>query len=219
LTGEWPRCSKYVEKRDCLAHQKSGKHTEIIARANELGFPADFDEQPEKITLRRSFEEIHEVIALFCVRKNVSVKEAGREALTDFVRDISLIAVRLARSSPTFDPRTLPAVSSTLLTRTVRTIDGEAFDRMITDISGRSHDVNLLMGSDTVLEFNAFHAVLANPNCLDVLLPLDTYKNLDYNSDGYQAVCCELIQQIRQYDIELINILCDNCPASINGVA
>jgi hypothetical protein len=42
----------------------------------------------EKITLQRSFKQIHEAIALFWARTNVPVREAGREALTDFVRDI-----------------------------------------------------------------------------------------------------------------------------------
>jgi hypothetical protein len=90
---------------------------------------------------------------------------------------------------------------------------------MITDISGRIHDVNLLTDSGTVLGFNAFRAILVNPNYLDVLLPLDTYEPLNYNSNNCDAVYCELIQQIRQYDIELVSIICDNCPAQINGVA
>jgi hypothetical protein len=40
-----------------------------------------------------------------------------------------------------------------------------------------------------------------------------------YNNDNYEAVYCELLQQIRQYDIELVSIICVNCPAQINGVA
>jgi hypothetical protein len=102
------------------------------------------------------------------------VKEAGRESLTDFVRDISSIAVRLARSSPISDPMTLPAMSPTLLTRKIRTIGGEVFYRMIADISGRIHEVKLLTDSGTVLGFNVFHTILINPNYLDVLLPLNT---------------------------------------------
>jgi hypothetical protein len=45
---------------------------------------------------------------------------------------------------------------------------------MIADISGRIHYVNLLTDSGTVLGFNAFHAVLVDPNSVDVLLSLDT---------------------------------------------
>jgi hypothetical protein len=97
-------------------------------------------------------------------------------------------------------------MSPKLLTRKIRTIGGEAFDRMIADISGRIRYVNLLAGSGIVLGFNAFHAVLVNPNHLGILLPLDTYENFNYNSDDYEAVYCELIQQIRQYDIEFISI-------------
>jgi hypothetical protein len=110
-------------------------------------------------------------------------------------------------------------MSPTLLTRKIRTIVGGAFDRMITDISVRIHFVNLLTDSGTVLGFNAFHAVLVNPNYLDVLLPLDTDKKFNYNKDNYESVYCELIQQIRQSDIELISIICDNCPAQTNRVA
>jgi hypothetical protein len=40
-------------------------------------FPFDFDERCEKITLQRGFRKIHEAIVLFCIRKNVSVREAG----------------------------------------------------------------------------------------------------------------------------------------------
>jgi hypothetical protein len=68
---------------------------------------------------------------------------------------------------------------------------------MITDISGRIHYVNLFTDSGTVLGLNVFHAVLVNPRYLDVVLPLDTYENLDYNSDNYEAVDCELAQQIQ----------------------
>jgi hypothetical protein len=169
--------------------------------------------------LQRGFKRIHEAIVLFCARTNVSVREAEREAMTDFFREISSTVVRLARSSPTFDPRILPAMSLTVLTRKIRTTGGEAFDQMIADISGRILYVNLLTDSGTVLGFNAFHAVLVNPNELDVLLPLDTYENLNYNSNHYEAGYCDLIQQIRQYDIELVRIICDNCPAQIKGVA
>jgi hypothetical protein len=83
---------------------------------------------------------------------------------------------------------------------------------VIADISGRIHYVNLLTGSGRVLGFIAFHAVLVNPNDLDVLLRLDTYENLKYNNDNGEAVYCELIRQIWQYDIELVSIICDNCP-------
>jgi hypothetical protein len=89
---------------------------------------------------------------------------------------------------------------------------------MTADISGRIHYVNLLTGSGTVLGLNAFHAVLVNPNSLDVPLPVDTYENLGHNPDNYEAVYCELIQQIRQYNIELVSMICGNCPAQINGV-
>jgi hypothetical protein len=91
-------------------------------------------------------------------------------------------------------------------------IGGEAFDRMIADSSGCIHYVNLLTDSGTVLGFNAFHVVLANPNYLDVLLPLDTYENLNYNGHNYDVVYCELIQHIRQNNIELVRIICDNGP-------
>jgi hypothetical protein len=110
-------------------------------------------------------------------------------------------------------------MSPTLLTRKIRTIRGEPFDRMIADISGRIHYVNLLMNSGTILGFNAFHAVLANSNHLDIILALDTDENRNYNTDNYEAAYYELIQQIRQYDIELVSIICDNCPSQINGVA
>jgi hypothetical protein len=123
-TGEWCRCSKYVGKGDCLAHQKSGKHKYTIARADDPGFLAHFDERREEITLQRSFKQIHEVIALFCAQTNVSVREVGREVMTDFVRDIFSIAVRFAPPSPSFDPRTLPAMTPTLLSRKIRMIGG-----------------------------------------------------------------------------------------------
>jgi hypothetical protein len=65
-TGEWCRCSKYVENRDCLAYQKYVKHKYTIARADDPGFRCNFDERGEKILLQRGFKQIHEAIALFC---------------------------------------------------------------------------------------------------------------------------------------------------------
>jgi hypothetical protein len=64
-TGEWRRHSKYIKRRDYLTHQKSGKHKYTIAPADDPGFPADFDERREKITLQRGFKQIHEAITLF----------------------------------------------------------------------------------------------------------------------------------------------------------
>jgi hypothetical protein len=77
-TGEWRRCSKDVEKRDCLAHKKSGKHKYTIACADDPGFPTDFDEQREKIVLQRGFKQIQEAIALFYARTNMSEKQGGK---------------------------------------------------------------------------------------------------------------------------------------------
>jgi hypothetical protein len=64
-TGEWHRRSNYIEKRDHLTHQKSGKHKYTITPADDPGFSTDFDERREKITLQRGFKQIHEAIALF----------------------------------------------------------------------------------------------------------------------------------------------------------
>jgi hypothetical protein len=76
-TGEWRHCSKYVEKGDRLAHQKSGKHMHTIARVNDPGFLVDFDEQREKITLQCGFKEIYEASVVFARERTCQSEKQG----------------------------------------------------------------------------------------------------------------------------------------------
>jgi hypothetical protein len=90
---------------------------------------------------------------------------------------------------------------------------------MIEEISGRIHDMNLLTDSGTVLDFTPLHAILTNPNYPEMVLPLDTFESRHYDNENYEAILRSLIAEIGGYNIELVAVVCDNCPAQVNGVA
>jgi hypothetical protein len=169
--------------------------------------------------MQRGITELQKSIAQFTARSNLSARQGGGEVLDEFVHDIARISVRLARSSPDFNAESIPRISATTLTRRIREQGEEAFRRMIEDLSGRIHYMNLLTDSGTVLGFTALHAVLTNPNYPDSILPLDTFENRNYDGDNYEAFFRSLITEIGGYGIELVAIVCDNCPAQVNGVA
>jgi hypothetical protein len=219
VTGEWRRCTKCCAKANCLAHQRSGKHQYDLARADDPGFPAHFDERRQRLGLQRGIDQIHEAVARFAARTNCPVREAGREALQDFVREIASLAVQLSRTSPAFQPDSIPIMSPTTLTRRIHEMGQEAFDRMIEDLCGRVCYVNLLTDSGTVLGFNTLHAVLTNPNFPDTIVPFDTYENIRFTAEQYEQFFCDMIQKVTSHGIEIVAIICDNCPAQINGVA
>jgi hypothetical protein len=195
-----------------------GRHEYNIARADDPDFPTNFDERHQRLHLQRGFDQIHSAVARFTARANLPVREAGREALSDFVREIAATTIRLCRSSPTFDANSIPAIRPTTLTRRIRELGADVFERMVMDFSSRIHYANLVTDAGTVLGFNAFHALLSNPNYPDVSLPLDTYENLNFNSENYEQVFRELISQCERSQIDVVSIICDNCPAQVNGV-
>jgi hypothetical protein len=90
---------------------------------------------------------------------------------------------------------------------------------MILDTSGRIHYVNLLTNSDAVLGFNALHTVLINPNFPEAVVPFDTYENIRFTGDQYGQFYREIIEATMKQDIEIVAIICDNCPAQVNGLA
>ena len=107
-TQEWRRCSKHMQKRDCAAHLRSGRHQFDIPRANDPGFPADFDARRTKVSLQQGFDEIHRAIARFTARSNLSVREASGPPLMDFVREVCEVAIRLRGSSSRFQASSIP---------------------------------------------------------------------------------------------------------------
>jgi hypothetical protein len=135
------------------------------------------------------------------------------------MREVAAITMRLCRSSPNFDAQSIPPIKPTKLTRRIREIGVDTFDRMMSDFPTRIHYANLVTDAGTVLGFNAFHALLINPNYPDVVIPLDTYENLNFNSENYELAFRELIRQWGRYHVEPVSIICDNCPAQVNGVA
>jgi hypothetical protein len=217
--GDWRRCTKHCAKRDCLKHQRMGKHIFTLARVDDPGFPVDFDQRLERVTLQRGIAQLQQSIAQFAARANISARQGGGEVLDEFVHDVARISVRLARSSPDFQPESIPRISATTLTRRIREQGHEAFHRSIDEISGRIHYMNLLTDSGTVLDFSSLHAVLTNPNYPEILLPLDTFENRNNRSEDYEAVFRSLVTEVSGYNIELVAVVCDNCPAQVNGVA
>jgi hypothetical protein len=107
----------------------------------------------------------------------------------------------------------------TTLTRHIREMGQEAFDRMILYISGRIHDVNLLTDSCTVLGFNALHVVLINSNFPETITRLDTYENVRFTAGQYKRFYRDMIQMVTRHDIEIVAIICDNCLAQVNVLA
>jgi hypothetical protein len=218
-TGEWRRCSKLLQKAGCLAHLRSGKHLFNIPRADDAGFPAQFQERQQEIRLQRGFDEIHDAMARFAGRANISAREASRSPMIEFVRDIARTAIRLHDASPTFQVASIPPISASSLTRRIRAQGQEAFERMAKDISDRIYFVSLLADSGTVLGFNSVHAMIVNPNYPRTILPLDTFENHRFTADDYEAFFRNAIKELQHYHIELVAIVCDNCPAQLNGVA
>jgi hypothetical protein len=90
---------------------------------------------------------------------------------------------------------------------------------MVENLSGRIRYMNLLTDSGTVLGFTVFQAIPTNPNHPGTIRPRDTFENQNYDGSHYEAFFRSLIGEIVRNEIELVIIVCDNCPAQVNGVA
>jgi hypothetical protein len=218
VTGEWRRCCCYCQKNRCLAHKERGVHKFTIARGDDPGFPQDFDQRHQNIGLQRGFDRLEAAEALFIARANIPAREADRDALHDFVQEISQTTIELYRTSPRFQPSSIPRFSATRITRRMRLQGSEAFEAMLSDVAGRIHYVNLLTDAGTVHNFNALHAILINPHYSEDLIPFDTYENLNYTSNDYEEFYKAIITEIREHELEIVAIICDNCPAQVNGL-
>jgi hypothetical protein len=218
VTGEWRRCSRYFTKNRCLAHKQRGDHQFLIPRADDPGFPPDFDHRHQHIGLQRGFDRFEAAEARFLARANIPAHEADQGAIHDFVQDISQTAIELYRTSPRFQVSSIPRFSSTSLTRRIRLQGAEAFEKMLEDMSERIRYVNILTDAGTVLGFNALHGILVNPHYPETLIPFDTYENRGHTGDDYEEFYKMLINEIRGHELEIVAMICDNCPAQINGV-
>jgi hypothetical protein len=63
--GDWRRCTKHCEKRDCFKHQGSGKHLFKLARADDPGFPTDFDQRLARVSMQRGIPQLQQSMAQF----------------------------------------------------------------------------------------------------------------------------------------------------------
>jgi hypothetical protein len=190
-----------------------------LVRTDDPDFPADFDERLERMSMQRGIRQSQKSLAKFTARVNLSVRQGGGETLDVFVYSIAMITIQLTRSSPNFRAESIHHICPTALTRRHREQGQEAFDRMIENLSGRIQSMNLLTDSGTVLGFTALQAILTNPNYPGTILPLDTFENRNYDGHHYEAFFRSLINEIVRYEIEFVAIVCDNCPAQVNGVA
>jgi hypothetical protein len=136
-------CTKHCPKRDCVKHQRSGRHVFHLARTDDPGFPADFEERRERLSMPRGIAELQKSIAEFTARANLSTRQGGGEVLDEFIHDVARIWVRLARSSPDFQAESIPGMSPTTLTRRIREQGEAACRRMIEAVSGRIHYMSL----------------------------------------------------------------------------
>jgi hypothetical protein len=79
------------------------------------------------MTMQRGITQLQRSIAQFAARANLSAQQGGSEVLDEFVHDIARISVSLARSSPEFQPESIPRISAATLTRRIREQGQEAF--------------------------------------------------------------------------------------------
>jgi hypothetical protein len=180
---EWRRCSRFLQKCDCAPHLRAGKHQFEIPRATDPVFPSDFDTRHEQLSLQRGFDQIHQAIAKFTGRSNLSVREASGDPLADFVCEVCNIAIRVRDSSSTFQPSSIPRISTTKLTQQIRQQGGESFTRQLEKFANEIRYVSFLADSGTVLGFNTVRAMIVNPNYPEKILPLDSYENHGFTGD------------------------------------
>jgi hypothetical protein len=219
VTGEWQRCSKHMQKSGCASHLKSGNHEYHIPRANDPGFPVHFQEHRAAVRQQRGFNAIHNAMARFAGSANVSAREAAKPPLIGLVREVAAIAIEMHGEAPSFQASSIPGTSATSMTRRIREQGAEAFERMMKDMRTKVCYVNLIADSGTVLRFNAVHAMAVNPNFPANVLPLDTFENRNFTGDDYEAFFRNAIAELTTRGVEVVAVVCDNCPAQLNGVA
>jgi hypothetical protein len=174
------------------------------------------------MSMQRGISQVQKSIAKFTAHANLSVQQRGCGTLDEFIQNIASMAIRLTCSSPDFRAGAVPGISPTTFTRRFQQQDQEAFDQMVGDLSGQIHYMDLLTDSDTVLGFTAIQTLLRNPNDPGTILPLDIFESRNYDGchyDHYEAFSRSLISEAVRYKIEPVAIICDNCPAQVNGIA
>jgi hypothetical protein len=129
------------------------------------------------------------------------------------------MTIRLTRRSPNFRAESIPRISLTKPTPGLLEQGQEAFDRVVEDLSARIHSMNLLTDSGTVLGFTALQTILTNPNYPGTILSLDAFENRNRDGDHYETFFRSLISETVRCEIELVAIICGNCPAQVNSVA
>jgi hypothetical protein len=216
---EWRRCSRFLQKRDCAPHLRAGKHQFEIPRATDPVFPSDFDTRHQQLSLQRGFDQIHQAIAKFTGRSNLSGREASGDPLADFVCEVCNIAIRLRDPSSTFQPSFIPRISATKLTQQIRQQGDESFTRQLEKFTNEIRYVSFLADSGTVPGFNTVHVMIVNPDYPEKILPLESCDNHGLTGDDYEIFFRENIEFLQKHDLEIVAVVCDNCPAQVNGVA
>jgi hypothetical protein len=162
--------------------------------------------------------QINGHVADFASAVNLTARQAGSDHMTKLVQRVGEVFMRFAASSSSFRPSSITVGSPATISETIRDQGQAALDEMLEDARERIKYVNLLTDSGTVHRFNTLHAVLANPNFPEAVIPFDVQENLDFDAIHYEEFFKEQIATIRDAGIELVAIICDNCPAQVDGV-
>jgi hypothetical protein len=218
LHGDARRCTTVVLNQRCKSHSTTQPHTFDLAPADDRGFPKDYDTTRERIDVMEANRQYNRHVAEFAAATNLSARQAGSDAMTQLLQKVATTTMRLAASSPSFRPSSITAGSPTTISDTIRDQGHGDFDDMIEDARDRLCSVTLLTDSGTVLRFNTLHAVLVNPNFPEAVIPFDVQENLDFDAIHYEEFFKKQIADIRDHGIELVAIICDNCPAQLDGV-
>jgi hypothetical protein len=82
--------------------------------------------------------------------------------------------------------------------------------------------MNLVCDTGTVIHFKVVHAALSHPSRFSKVIPLEPYKNHDWNAEQYESFLRKIVTALLPTDgnqlLEICGMICDNPSAQVVGL-
>jgi hypothetical protein len=119
-------------------------------------------------------------------------------------------------------PGLCPSVSHATMSDELRRIGQTMFTQCLRKVRQNDQFMNLVCNAETVIHFKIVHAALSHPSRFSKVIPLEPYKNLDWNADrnesSFRKTVTALLSNDDNRPLEVCGTIFDKFPARVSSL-